>query len=76
MNNEFAYTDEYPDITGCESKTMSRYEVVTRSITTYTEVRIVEAESEDEARMKVAGGAPLDDWDTETREEFHIGEVE
>ncbi len=55
---------------------MNRYSVVVRRITTYTELRIVEAESEDEARMKVAGGAPPDDWDVETREEFHIVEVE
>tara|TARA_R110000822_G_scaffold43512_2_gene117355 strand:- start:375 stop:575 length:201 start_codon:yes stop_codon:yes gene_type:complete len=59
-----------------EDYMMNRYQVVIRRITTYTEVRIVDAESEDEARMKVAGGAPPDDWDTETREEFHIGEVE
>lgn len=55
---------------------MSKYEVVIKSITTYTAVRNVEAETEDEAFLKATGGAPPDDWDTETREEFHITELE
>jgi len=55
---------------------MSKYQVVIRSITTYTATRTVEAENEDEAHMKVTGGAPPDDWDTDTREEFFITELE
>jgi len=55
---------------------MSKYQVVIKTITTYTATRTVEAESEDEAHMKVTGGAPPDDWDTDTREEFYITEME